>query len=160
MITKKIVGILTGLALAGASLSACSSSGSTDNSGNLETTDFAGIQKEYLETLDTLTFPEGTSKPTSLEGEDETILFEKGWGNTLASNDWQCAWEKEWLNTYATAPERAEAALKELEKAPKMAYMQEPKADHTVRDWFAELMEKAHLGDPSQMQTDVDLNCP
>lgn len=162
MATKKLVAILAAITFMGTSLSACSSLFSTesiDNSGEIETTDFAGIQEEYLETLDTLTFPADTPKPTSMEGEDQTMLFQKGWGNTMASQHWECAWEKEWLNTYATDSNRAEAALKELEKAPEMPYMKEPVADNSVRNTFAEIMEKARLGDPSRMQSYVYANC-
>ena len=159
MTTKKLVAVLAAITFMGTSLSACSSSSSTDNGGEIETTDFAGIQEEYLETLETLNFPEGTPKPTSMEGEDKTMLFQKGWGNTMASQHWECAWEKEWLNTYATDPERAEAALKELEKAPEMPYMKEPVADQSVRNTFAEITEKARLGDPSRMQSYVYANC-
>lgn len=155
MTTKKLVAILAAITFTGTSLSACSSSPSTDSGGEQETgnfMDFSETQEEYLATLEMLNFPPDTPKPTSLEAEDKTAISERGMGDTLASNVWECAWEKEWVNTYATDPERAEAALKELEKAPGMPYMQEPRADHTVREWFAEMMEKARLGDPSQMQ--------
>ena len=47
----------------------------------------------------------------------------------MACADWECAWEKEWLNTYNTNPGRAEAVLKELEKAPEMPYMKESVAE-------------------------------
>ncbi|MBR5951511.1 MAG: hypothetical protein IKZ87_08805 [Actinomycetaceae bacterium] len=64
-----------------------------------------------------------------MEIEGKTVLFEKGSGNTMACADWECAWEKEWLNTYNTNPGRAEAVLKELEKAPEMPYMKESVAE-------------------------------
>ena len=34
-----------------------------------------------------------------------------------ACNLWEYLWMQEWLDTYTTEPERAERALKELEKA-------------------------------------------
>ena len=40
-----------------------------------------------------------------------------------ACNLWEYLWMQEWLDTYTTEPERAERALKELEKAFNMAYM-------------------------------------
>lgn len=40
-----------------------------------------------------------------------------------ACNLWEYLWMQEWLDTYITEPERAERALKELEKAFNMAYM-------------------------------------
>ena len=65
------------------------------NKGSRSFTDFTHIEEEYLATLKSLDFPEGTVLPERLEGED----------------------------TYITEPERAERALKELEKAFNMAYM-------------------------------------
>ena len=73
--------------------------------------------------MKSLDFPEGTVLPERLEGEDSEAYFQEGYGETRDCNLWEYLWMQEWLDTYITEPERAERALKELEKAFNMAYM-------------------------------------
>lgn len=93
------------------------------NKGSRSFTDFTHIEEEYLATLKSLDFPEGTVLPERLEGEDSEAYFQEGYGETRDCNLWEYLWMQEWLDTYITEPERAERALKKLEKAFNMAYM-------------------------------------
>lgn len=124
---------------------------------NSEFTNFSNIEKEFLETIDSLDWPEGTVLPTSLEGETADS-FQIGYGETRASILWELTWEKEWLDSYMNDPERAAKALKELEKAPSMNYMSEGRCDDATRRYFNNIMEKARLGDPSGFEECVRAN--
>ena len=121
-------------------------------------TDFSHIEKEYLDTLKTLDFPEGTVLPTKLEGEEKDASYQIGYGETRASYLWENAWMKEWLNTYQTEPERAERALKELEKAFDMAYMGKDRCDDATRNYLRENIAKAKKGDPSGFEESIGVN--
>lgn len=121
-------------------------------------TDFEHIEAEYLETIDSLDWPEGVVLPERLEGEDTGASFQTGYGNTLASNLWESCWIKEWLDTYETDPERAEQALEELEKAFDMPYMGEDRCDDATRNYLRENIEKAKAGDPSGFEESVKAN--
>lgn len=122
-------------------------------------TDFEHIEQEFLQTVEELNWPESATIPTELKGETADS-FQVGYGNTRASMMWECAWEKEWLETYTSDPERAEKALEELEKAPEMPYMSPQKCDDATREYFADNLEKAKLGDPSGFEENIRLNCP
>lgn len=54
-----------------------------------EFTDFTHIEEEYLSTLKSLDFPEGTVLPEKLEGEDSKASFQEGYGETRACNLWE-----------------------------------------------------------------------
>lgn len=122
-------------------------------------TDFENIEKEYLETLEELNWPENMELPTTMEGETAD-QFQIGYGVTRASMLWEYAWEKEWLETYTSDADRAERALQELEKAPEMLYMSPQKCDDATREYFKENLEKAKLGDPSGFEENIRLNAP
>lgn len=139
-------------------ISGCGNRG-TDTKEASGFTDFENIEKEYLETLQELNWPENMELPTALEGETAD-QFQIGYGVTRASMLWEYAWEKEWLETYTSDTERAERALKELEKAPEMLYMSPQKCDDATREYFKENLEKAKLGDPSGFEENIRLNAP
>lgn len=133
--------------------------GSKDDLAVRGFTDFEHIEQEYLNSLEELEWPEGTVLPTKLTGEDAE-QYQIGYGNTRASMLWECAWQKEWIATYNSDPERAEKALQELEKAPDMLYMSPQKCDDATRKYFNDNLEKAKLGDPSGFAENIRLNCP
>lgn len=124
---------------------------------NLQFTDFKHIEEEFLETVNALNWPEGTVLPTSLEGETAD-QFQIGYGDTRACLLWECAWEKEWLDSYMEDTKRADAALKELEKAPSMNYMSPERCDDATRSYFSSNLEKARLGDPSGFEENIRAN--
>lgn len=118
---------------------------------------FKEIEKEYLDSLNNLNWPEGTVLPTALEGETADS-FQVGYGDTKASILWEYSWQKEWLETYNTDPARAQAALEELEKALDMGYMSSQRADDSTRNYFREILDKAKLGDPSGFEESLRAN--
>lgn len=141
------------------SITGCSKNNSNRTDTDVKTTDFTNIEKEYLEELQKLNWPEGYSLPTKLEGE-VADQFQVGYGVTRASMLWECAWQKEWLEYYKKDSKRAENAIKELEKAPDMLYMSPEKCDDATRKYFKDNLDKAKLGDPSGFEQNVRLNCP
>ena len=98
--------------------------------------------------------------PEKIDSEKDDASYKKVFGVTRASLYWEIAWEKEWLETYKTDPERAEKALKELEKAKDMIYMSEAKCDDATRDYFAKILEMAKNGDPLGFEENIKLNAP
>ncbi|MDO5301366.1 MAG: hypothetical protein Q4E76_02570 [Tissierellia bacterium] len=111
--------------------------------------DFETTEGTYLERIHQLQWPEGYALPQSLEGEDEGASYQKTFGDTLASNLWEAAWMREWLDAREVDPERARAALEELEKAFDMAYLGPDRADDATRNHLREVLEGAREGDPS-----------
>lgn len=121
-------------------------------------TDFTHIEEEYLATLKSLDFPEGTILPEKLEGEDGEASFQERYGETRACNLWEYLWMQEWLDTYTTDSERAKQALNELEKAFDMAYMGEDRCDDATRNYLRENIDKAKAGDPSGFEECIRVN--
>ena len=121
-------------------------------------TDFAHIEEEFLTTIQELNWPDDANLPDKLEGENEGASFQTGYGNTLASNLWEHMWMQEWLDSYNAAPDRAERALEELEKAFDMPYMGEDRCDDATRRYLRENIDKAKLGDPSGFYECIKVN--
>lgn len=148
-----IIGIILSLCFA---FTGCSKT--EQNSESSGFTDFTHIEEEYLATLKSLDFPEGTVLPEKLEGEDGEASFQEGYGETRACNLWEYLWMQEWLDTYTTDSERAKQALNELEKAFDMAYMGEDRCDDATRNYLRENIDKAKAGDPSGFEECIRVN--
>lgn len=115
--------------------------------------------KEFKDTVATLNWPDNYTLPTELDGEKDAE-YQAGYGDTRASQYWEEAWEKEWLETYKTDKARADKAIEELEKAPSMNYMSPAKCDDATRDFFKKMLDKAKTGDPSAVEDNLKLNGP
>lgn len=129
--TRTIIPILAGIAVL---LCLFIAGWVKSDSGSAGFIDFQKIETEYLTSIRGLDWPEGFSLPEKLEGEDPRASFQVGYGDTRASLLWECAWMKEWLDTYETEPEQAEKALKKLEKAFDMPYMGKDRCDDATRN--------------------------
>ena len=139
-------------------LAACEKSNASDYS--TEFVSYEEVQDEFVKTCESLNWPDGYEIPKEIDSEKENTQYQKGFGNTRASQYWEAAWEKEWLNTYKNDPRRAEKALEELEKAKKMPYMSEEKCDDATREYFDKILDKAKNGDPSGFEENIKLNAP
>lgn len=115
--------------------------------------------KEFKETVADLNWPDNYTLPTELDGEKDAE-YQAGYGDTRASQYWEEAWEKEWLDNYKTDKARADKAIEELEKAPTMNYMSPKKCDDATRSFFKEMLDKAKTGDPSAVEENLKLNGP
>ena len=153
--TKVVLGIVLTL-LIGLMVAGCAKS--TSASASKGFTDFDHIEKEYLDTIDDLNWPDGFTTPTKLENEDKSVSFEVGYGNTKASDLWEYVWMKEWLHNYNTDPGKAAKALTELEKAFDMPYMSKEKCDDATRSYLHEIIDKAKAGDPSGFEDFMKAN--
>ena len=124
-----------------------------------EFTDFTHIEEEYLSTLKSLDFPEGTVLPEKIgRGKIVKRLFRKDMEKPEPVICGEYSWMQEWLDTYTTEPERAEQALNELEKAFDMAYMGEDRCDDATRNYLRENIDKAKAGDPSGFEECIRVN--
>lgn len=148
--------LILGLALG---MSACGQSKADVEVESGSLISFEETEKDFVDSCKKLEWPDGYKIPSHLD-DDKDADFEAGFGNTRASQYWEAAWEEEWLNNYKTNPAKAEKALKELEKAPGMAYMGVDKCDDATRKSFKEILDKAKAGDPSGFEQNLKLNDP
>lgn len=152
---NKILGLLMGLILV-VSLASYKAKATDDQSTFYN---YAQINKEYKQSVDSLEWPEGVRPPADII-EDKDTSFQKGWGNTVASYYWETAWQKEWLDSYKTNKERAKKALDELDKASSMAYMSKQKCDDATRAYLKKIIDQAKNNDPSGFEENIKLNSP
>lgn len=120
-------------------------------------TDATGVQREYQDTVASFRFPEGYRVPERMLG-DEVGSYEKGYGESIATLSWMCAWEKEWLANYATDAVKADEALTELTKLYDTNFFRKY-AVKSLQDAIRSDYDKAALGDPSGISNDVAVNC-
>ncbi|QPK81812.1 hypothetical protein G7Y41_03025 [Schaalia sp. ZJ405] len=146
-------------AVAAFSVAACSHETEKQSSEERGFVSYDEINAEYKDSVAQLDWPESYTPPADLEGEDTKLTFQSGFGDTRASILFECAWEREWLNTYATAPDQAAAAIEQLSKVPNMGYMSPQRADDATRRVFNDYLDRAKLGDPSGFQENIDINC-
>ena len=159
--SRVVLATVTAALLAGG----CSSGGAGGFGGKEENASkrvisHAEMQQEYKDSVGKLAWPEGYAPPDAVPGEDETSSYQSGYGDSRASLLYECAWEKEWLDTYSSDSERAEKALSALEKVPSMGYMSPERADDATRRFFKDYLDRAKLGDPSGFKENVTNNCP
>lgn len=117
------------------------------------------IEEEYRESVAKLKWPAGYEPNQKLEGLNPEVTYQEGFGDTMASTVYECAWTGEWLQKYAISSDEAANALIELEKVLEMGYLSEARADDNTRKWVISAIEKAKLGDPSGLQQNYDVNC-
>ncbi|MGY5054068.1 hypothetical protein ACWDFR_08335 [Streptomyces sp. 900105755] len=133
------------------SLSACSSGS--------DLMDYKAAATEYDHAAEQLKLPKGSEKFPGLPKPEQKTKYQKGVGLVQAQYYWQCAWEKEWLTAQEKGGTRADAALTELKKAPRMEYMSKEHLDDQGRSDFSAYLDRAELGDPSGFQMDYTANC-
>lgn len=157
---KKVLSFLFVMVLM-VGFSSCKKSSATANSEN-SAKDFVkydDIQKEFKETVNKLNWPEGYKAPEKLD-DDANTVYQEGYGDTLASNYWECAWQEEWLKNYKTNPQKAQMAIEELEKALNMRYLSKECCDDATRKFFKDRLDKAKANDPSGFEENLKLNDP
>lgn len=141
-------------------LSACSGVSQTQHSGPRAIVDFKQIEQEYEHSVAKLQWPDKYKAPRSLQEGDTSGQYQEGYGDTRASQYYECAWARQWLDTYDTDDNAAQVALKHLQKVPTMGFMSPSRADDATRRFFKGYLQKAQLGDPSGFREEVTLNCP
>lgn len=156
---KKIGAVLaSGCALL--ALSGCESDSKDSGNSELTIVGYQQMQAEYQDSVSKLSWPQGYQPPEQVTGEEENASFQSGYGDSRASLYFECAWEKEWLDSYASDEQRAAEALQHLEEVPEMGYMSPQRADDATRRVFADYLDRAKLGDPSGFQENLKVNCP
>lgn len=158
----KLVRLASFLCLSALTVSGCSQQAPAADAGSrgeVVIIGYEAMQQEFQESVDKLEWPQGFNVPQKVEGESTSDDYQKGYGDTEASMAYECAWAKEWLDSYSTDPNRAEKALSQLEKVPSMPYMSKERADDATRRFFKDYLDRAKLGDPSGFQENVTSNC-
>lgn len=157
---KKVLSFLFVMVLM-VGFSSCKKSSATANSENgaKDFVKYDDIQKEFKETVNKLNWPEGYKAPEKLD-DDANAVYQEGFGDTLASNYWECAWQEEWLKNYKTNPQKAQKAIEELEKALSMRYLSKECCDDATRKFFKDRLDKAKANDPSGFEENLRLNDP
>lgn len=111
--------------------------------------------EEYQRVAESLEWPEGVTPP---DQSYESGNYQAGVGEGDAVMAWNCAWGLEWLDSRNSDPDAADYALEMyasvVETRTFQQYFDTPLQEHVV-----EVIERAELGDPSQLQSDVMANC-
>ncbi|MDR2722247.1 MAG: hypothetical protein LBB54_00760 [Cellulomonadaceae bacterium] len=154
--------ILSGCGSAKADALSDSSSQVTEQMSAEGTYDFAGMLANFHATAATLDFPDGHTeweppKPPPDVLPDGTIrepVYEQGFGESVAYSYWMCSWQREWLEQRGTSDEAASHALAVLATFPDTPGWRwwDPES---AQSHFLSMIEKASLGDPTEMQKDV-----
>lgn len=155
---KKTLGTILLIGCLSLSLAACNKTNAADTSSTFVS--YEEVQDEFVQTCKNLNWPQGYEVPTEIDSEKDDSAYQIGFGNTRASLYWEAAWEREWLDSYKSDPERADQAIKELEKALSMPYMSEDKCDDATREIFKKYLDQAKNGDPSGFEENLRLNAP
>lgn len=152
-------------AFVAAAILAAGCSGQSENAnpstgGARKIVNYDQMQQEYKNSVENLAWPHGYTPPSEVSGENPKGNYQEGFGDTRASQAYECAWAKQWLATYSSDSGKAKEALEALEKVPEMGYMSSERADDATRRFFKDYLDRAKLGDPSGFQEDVQANCP
>lgn len=149
------------LAALAITLGGCASHpGASGESSDRKLVGYDEINQEYQTSISKLDWPKDYTPPESLQGEDKGATFQSGYGDTWASHLFECSWEREWIKTYSTDKDRANAAIAQLKKIPDMPYMSPSRCDDATRKAFNDQLKQAEMGDPSGFQNNINLNCP
>lgn len=168
MTTPRTLAAVAAAAFVAAAAAGCTSVGATNDDGGptasvgnaagSDLIDFAAANKEYTDTLASLTLPEGYRAPKTIPAPKDKTMYERGFGVGVAERRWICAWEEEWLEVQGTSEAAATAAMTHLEEAKGTTFMSR-QLDDAGRRMYDDYVKKAGLGDPSGIQQDVDQNC-
>jgi hypothetical protein len=154
---RAVLSVVAAVALIG--VAACSARSADPAGGDrAKLLDRAGAEQEYQRTVEQLRLPAGARFPASIPETEEETMYESGYASSIAENYWICSWAKEWLSQRSVDPEREAAAMSQLEQAPQTRFMTRH-LDETGRQFFADHLTKARLGDPSGFQQYVHANC-
>ncbi|GAA2774773.1 hypothetical protein GCM10010440_76980 [Kitasatospora cinereorecta] len=139
----------------------CSSSGHPAQQPDAITADQTAV--EYKAEAARLVLSPGWSwpadpTPTAKGPDGAPQLYQRGWGTTRADTFWYCSWQRRYLDP-AVAPTDRDAALSQLKKVRDTHFYQADllPADQKILD---DQLSHAGLGDTTDMQNNVDVNCP
>lgn len=120
--------------------------------------DHAAYSQEYRASKAQLTFPPGyPATRERIEPDEEDNVWEVGSGTSDAVAEWNCAWGAEYLRTRTTS-DRGAAALDmftRIRETPAWDKAWPPDSQAVIN----QIISKAELGDPSEMQELVEANC-
>lgn len=163
MIRKQFVTFTAALVSVAILAAGCSEQSQETNHGTdgaRKIVNYEQMQEEYKDSVKNLAWPEEYTPPSEVSGENPDASYQEGFGDTRASQAYECAWAKQWLATYSSDSSKAKEALEALERVPEMGYMSTERADDATRRFFRDYLDRAKLGDPSGFQEDVQANCP
>ncbi|MGH4029427.1 hypothetical protein ACQB60_10890 [Actinomycetota bacterium Odt1-20B] len=91
------------------------------------------------------------------EEDGAPIVYERGSGVSRAGGYWYCSWISRVVSSDLTEEQRS-AALKKALGVRKTGYFKQ--AHPSTKSSINDALDKAELGDVSEVQQDFDLNCP
>jgi len=116
--------------------------------------DSDAVYAEYVVERDTLTLPSGVQWPSPVFPTD--TIYGPGSGTVRADVDWICAWAGAYVNSSDSARADALAQLDGIKDLPVYVSF----SDHNYKTVVGDMLDKAHLGDPSMISQYYQLNCP
>lgn len=145
-----------GLLLVCLVLSACGSALSSGE-GSDQFLNYDGMVEEFKNTQVELGYPDSAEK-SSPPPRGDSGMFQEGWGASLATQDWNCAWGERWLEVNG-ADETAAAEAFEMYSAIVDTPAFKTNFDPSLQDHIRDIIEKARLGDIAELREDIEANC-
>ena len=119
---------------------------------------YGQVVDQYQQSQADFPLPEGVTYPAFPDGYDTSSSYQQPYGTVITFGVYECAWEKEWLQTRSVDNTRATAALDVLLGLPEQPIFQQTIAPDS-QEYFQGLLDDASLGDPSGIQGFYDANC-
>jgi len=116
---------------------------------------YSQMVDEYTAAQATLPLAPGDNYPPFPDGYDKNGQYEAMYGQSIAFGVYMCSWEQEWLDTRSTDTSRADKALSVLQSMPDNVIFQKT-YDDSLRSDISDAIDKAALGDPSDVQSFAD----
>ena len=121
--------------------------------------DHSSALEEYEAAAAEYELPAGQTYPPA-PFDDESGIYETGYGESVVVTLWNCAWGREYLLLRGENAEAASAALEQyasLMETEAYDLYYDPASVHPV---FESAIENARLGDPALVQSLVEGGCP
>lgn len=152
--------ILTAATLAGCtSTSTANPTARTSADASPDFHDQEGVVAEYNAVVASYALPSGYKYPDA-PFKDSNGSYQQGYGTQAAVQIWNCDWGREYLKRRGSDEDAASHALKVYASVEKTSTFKEYWDPQSVQEPFKRAVEKAQLGDPSEIALDVEANCP
>ena len=142
--------------LVGITQSACIP-GTSSNEGSGVFYDYDGMVDEFHKAQVDLRYPDGAEK-ASPPPQGDSGSFQEGWGESLATQDWNCAWGKRWIEVVGDDDAAATEAF-DMYAAIVDTQTFKQNFEPTLQGHIRDIIDKARLGDTVGLREDIEANC-
>lgn len=137
-------------------LGGCAGCSASDESGT-RFLDYDGMVQEFLQTQEDLVYPPGHAKePPPPQG--DSGQFQEGWGESMATQEWNCSWGNRWVETAGVDPDGSSEAFSMYEQLLRTRTF-ERSFDAELQAFIRDTIDKARLGDTAPLRDDIEANC-